>query len=213
MGTALPGKRVTRLAKVILDVGWWLVIAGGVLALTLTLLWPMITEGGRYWGTAVQVWIPDEASRRLLPLASPDTLIAREPVLKDVEASLRLEVFGFGPMLLEWIVAVPFLAALILGLRLARSFLEDVLSTQVFSTVNARRLSQLGWLLIAAGLTLPILDFLHTTFLLRRAGLEGVPFSVGIASVGTVLPGILVLVVAAAWRYGVELQHDRDLVV
>ena len=37
--------------------------------------------------------------------------------------------------------------------------------------------------------------------------------SIRIWSIGTVIPGILVLVVAAAWRYGVELQQDRDLVV
>jgi hypothetical protein len=30
---------------------------------------------------------------------------------------------------------------------------------------------------------------------------------------GIVFPGILVLVVAGAWRYGAELQKDRDLVV
>jgi len=88
-----------------------------------------------------------------------------------------------------------------------------VLAGRVFSTVNGKRLLQLGWLLIAAGLALPGVDFLHSALLVRRAGLEGVPFSIGIGSLETVFPGILVLVVAGAWRYGAELQRDRDLVV
>ena len=188
-------------------------IVGAVLALVLTILWPVMTEGGPYWGTRVSVSIPDDAAQRLLPLTSPDTLVAREPAFTDVEALLRFELWGFRAILLEWIVALPFFAAVIFGLSLARSFLSDVLAGRVFSTVNGKRLFQLGWLLIAAGLALPGVDFLHSALLVRRAGLEGVPFSIGIGSLGTVFPGILVLVVAGAWRYGAELQKDRDLVV
>jgi hypothetical protein len=212
MEAAMPGRRVTKVAKMVVDVGWWLVIGGIVLAFTFSLLWPVFT-GSRYWGIGIDVSIPDEAARQLLPLTSPDTLIARLPTLKDVEGSLRLEVFGVWAVLQEWVFAVPFFAAMILGLHLARSFLKDVLAKEVFSSSNARRLSLLGWLMIGAGLALPALNFLRSVFLISRADLEGVPMSVGIWSIGTVIPGILVLVVAAAWRYGVELQQDRDLVV
>jgi hypothetical protein len=210
---ALPGRRVTRIAKTLLDTGWWLLIVAAVVALALTFLWPVFTAGDPFWGTRVTVSIPDDAARELLPLASPDTLIARDPGFADVDAVLRFELSGFGSILLEWIVGLPFLAALLYGLYLARSFLADVLATKVFSTLNAERLSRLGWLLIGAGLALPILDFLHAAFLVRRAGVEGVPFSIGIGSTGTVLPGLLILVLAGAWRYGAELQKDRDLVV
>lgn len=213
MEAAIPGKRVTRLAKILLDVGWWLVIAGAILALLITLLWPILTKGSLYWGTRMSVSIPDDVAQRLLPLTSPDTLVAKDPVFADVEAHLRFEMFGFGAMLLQWVVALPFFAAVIFGLHLARSFLSDVLAAKVFSTVNAKRLTQLGWLLIVAGVALPVLSFLHSAVLVRRAGLEGVPFSIGTGSMGTVLPGILVLVVAGAWRYGAGLQEDRDLVV
>jgi hypothetical protein len=213
METTLPGRRATRIAKLLLDAGWWLLIVAAVLALALTLLWPVFTAGDLFWGTRVNVSIPDDAARELLPLATPDTLIAREPELTAVDAVLRFEMSGPRSILLEWIVALPFLAALLYGLYLARSLLADVLAAKVFSTLNADRLSRLGWLLIGAGVALPILDFLHGAFLVRRAGVEGVPFSIGIGSMGTVLPGLLVLVLAGAWRYGAELQKDRDLVV
>ncbi len=212
MTTAIPGRRVTRLAKVLADVGWWLAIGGIVLALALSFLWPVIT-GSRYWGVEIHVSIPDETAQHLLLLTSPDTLIARHPSLNGVEGNLRFELFGVRSILLEWIFALPFFAVVVLGLFLARSFLRDVLGRQVFSATNARRLTLLGWLLIGAGVALPLLDFLHSALLIKTAGLEGVPLSLRIWSFGTFVPGILVLVVAAAWRYGVELQQDRDLVV
>ena len=213
METALPGRRATRLAKILLDVGWWLVIVGGVLALLLTILLPVLKEGGPYWGTSLKVSIADDVAQRLMPLSSPDTLVVREPVFTDVKAVLKFDIFGFGAILLMWVVALPFFAAVIFGLHLARSFLSDVLAGKVFSTANAQRLTRLGWLLIAGGVALPVLRFFYSAVLVKRAALEGVPFSVGGGGMGIVFPGILVLVVAGAWRYGAELQKDRDLVV
>lgn len=213
MGETVRGKRATRVAKALLDLAWWLCIGGIGLAFMLSLLWPLMTDGGQYWGTRLEVSVPDEAAQKLLPLTSADTMVARDPTLTDVEARLSLDLRGFKAILLEWVVAMPFLASLILGLFLGRSFLRDVLAERVFTAVNARRLSRLGWLMIGAGALLPVVDFLHAVLLMRSTSLDGVPFSIGLRSVGTLFPGIMVLVVAGAWRCGVELQKDQDLVV
>ena len=78
----------------------------------------------------------------------------------------------------------------------------------------AKILPDVGWwLVIVGGGALPVLRFLYSAVLVTRAALEGVPLSVGGGGMGIVFPGILVLVVAGAWRYGAELQKDRDLVV
>ena len=212
MESILPGSRVIRVARILVGLGWWVTIAGIGVAVVLTLLWPQLNEGP-YWGVRVHVSIPDEAVQGSLSLTSPDTLVARAPSLQDVEGSLRVELHGAGSVLLEWILALPFFAALVFGLHLARTFLREVAAGEVFSPENARRLSLLGWLLVSAGLILPVLDFLRTSLLLGRADEQGVPLALRIWSMGTDLPGILVLVVAGAWRYGVELQRDRDLVV
>lgn len=39
------------------------------------------------------------------------------------------------------------------------------------------------------------------------------PGAAGRCAAWLILPGILVLVLAAVWRYRVELQQDRDLTV
>ncbi|MEJ2185486.1 MAG: hypothetical protein P8Z36_06065 [Gemmatimonadota bacterium] len=39
------------------------------------------------------------------------------------------------------------------------------------------------------------------------------PLSIGGGPTRTVLWGVLVLVLAAVWRYGAELQRERDLTV
>jgi hypothetical protein len=205
------GRRVTRLAKLLADVTWWLVI---LTALGLIVFWATAAVGGGVTPTimAVQVAIPDSAARRMLPLVPLDTGIATQPVLKDVAGTLEFGTSEGWMVLLGGIVVLPALGALLLGLHLLRSFLRDVLAADVFTAMNARRLSRLGWVLVVAGVVLPVLKFLYTAFVVQRADLAGVPLRVGMHS-SLIVPGILVLVVAAAWRYGVELQREQELTV
>jgi hypothetical protein len=206
------GRRVTRLAKLLADVTWWLVI---LTALGLILFWATATlvgDGVTPTTVAVQVAIGDSAARRMLPLVPLDTGIATQPVLKDVAGTLEFGTSEGWIVLLGGIVVLPALAALLFGLHLLRSFLRDVLAADVFTAPNARRLSRLGWLLVVAGVVLPVLKFLYTAYVVRRADLAGVPLRVGMHS-SLIIPGILVLVVAAAWRYGVELQREQELTV
>ena len=211
MQAELTGRRITRLSKVLADGAWWLVI---LVSLGLVLLWVvgMLTGAGTAPTVQVQVAMADSAARQLLPLVSPDPVVAAEPVLKDVVGTLEFGTSERRIVLLGAIVVLPGLVALLYGLHLLRSFLRDVLAADVFTAANARRLTALGWLLLIAGVVLPVLKFLYTAFVVRRTGLTGVPLAVGVDTF-VVIPGILVLVVAAAWRYGVELQRDHELTV
>ncbi|MGH9161572.1 MAG: hypothetical protein ACRD2X_16515, partial [Vicinamibacteraceae bacterium] len=78
MQAETTGRRAARLAKALVDVAWWLIIAGT--AMGLLVVGPVLTAGGLTVMTEVS--ISDEAARRLLPLSSPDTLVAAHPVLK-----------------------------------------------------------------------------------------------------------------------------------
>lgn len=187
-------------------------ILGTALGVVFLLLWPMLT-GGELPETSVRVSIADDDAGRLLPLTAPDAGFARQPLLTDVQGTLAMKTDEAWPLVLGGAIAAPFMAALLFGLHLARGFLADVLKTEVFTDANARRLSLMGWLLVVAGLAWPLLEFGYTVLMVRRANLEGVGLGVGLESMGTVLPGLLVLVVAAAWRYGVELKRDQQLTV
>jgi hypothetical protein len=206
----LPGRRVTRLAKVMVDVTWWFVLAGTALVAGLIILFVVADIEPTF---SVHVSIPDSAAVRLMPLTSADTLVAAQPVLEAVEANLHFRVREGWFQLLGVLWLLPLLSAVLIGLALLRSFLADVRAAHVFTAANARRLSWLGWLLVVAGIAWPVLDFGYTSILLRHARLAGVPMETGTIHMGPALMGVLVLVLAAAWRYGVELQRDRDLTV
>ncbi len=210
MQAELTGRRITRLSKVLVDGTWWLVILGS-LALVLFLALGMLTGGGTPT-VRLEVAMADSAARQLLPLVSPDTIVAAQPVLKDLVGTLEFGTSERSIVLLGAIVVLPGLVLLLFGLHLLRSFLRDVLAADVFTAANAWRLHALGWLLLIAGVGLPILKFLYTAFLVRRTDLTGVALAVQVDTL-VVVPGILVLVVAAAWRYGVELQRDHELTV
>jgi hypothetical protein len=99
-------------------------------------------------------------------------------------------------------------------LHLLRSFLADVLRTSVFTVRNAKRLSTLGWLLIAIGVAGPWLERWRGSLILRRIDLDGVALSPASADTSMLwLVGVFALVLAAAWRYGAELEVDRHLTV
>jgi len=203
----LRGGRVTRVAKVVVDVAWWVTIAGAVFLAGTVLLWPLVGDAGTQTLLRVRVSIPDEAAEGLLPGAAAGVR------LENVRGLLELRARDWWEALLGILVVLPGVAAVLLGLRLLRSFLRDVLSAEVFTQANARRLSRLGWLLLAAGVAVPVLRFGFAQFIVRRAGLSGASLRVELDTFNLLIPGLLVLVVAAAWRYGVELQRDRDLTV
>lgn len=216
MGETTAGGRITRFAKVLVDIAWWLGIAAGVLLVGLVLVWPTLTREGLDPTTHVEVSIADEAARRLLPAApagagSPPTVEVTD--LEELEGELELRVNEWWLVVVGGGVALTGLAAVLFGLHLLRMFLGDVLAGEVFTAANARRISRLGWLLVVAGVAVPILDAAYALALYRFADLSDASVGVGIDGFPAVFPGLLALVVAGAWRYGVELQRDHDLTV
>lgn len=213
MHTSSGARRVTRLAKFVVDLGWWLSIAGSVLLLALVLLWPVMTQQGLDPTINVPVSISDEGVRRLL--SGPETAATggvKFEGMDDVKGSLELRPLKWWLVLVGTLFALPGIAAGLFGLHLLRTFLRDILAGKVFSAPNARRLSWLGWLILIAGIALPLLQFGNTLFLVRRGGIPEVGVGVGIDSL-TIFPGLLVLVIAAAWHYGVELRENHSLTV
>lgn len=218
MTEGMPGWRITRLAKVLADVIWWLAVGAAVLLVVFVLTWPLTTREGLDPSVHVHVSVPDGTGGREWmsrtaqdPAGSSAALEVAD--LDGLEGELELRYLEWWVVWVGGFFAVPVLAAGLFGLHLLRSFLKDVLSKDVFTAENAGRLTRLGWLLVVAGVVLPILEFAHTLFLVRQAGLSGTPVGIGIGGFPAVIPGLLVLVMAAAWRYGVELQREHDLTV
>ena len=93
---------------------------------------------------------------------------------------------------------------LLLGLASLRAFLSDVLAGHVFTPRNSARLYRIAWLMIGAAAVKVLLVAITTRAV--------VVLVLGLAQ-PMLLAGLLVLVLASAWRYGSELQNERDLTV
>jgi hypothetical protein len=105
------------------------------------------------------------------------------------------------------------LALGLVGLYWLRDFLRDVTAGQVFTVLNARRLSRIGWLLIAVALLRVVLPFFFGGLVSFYSPMMVLPMLLAIVGNGLLIGGLLLLVIAAAWRYGTELQSERDLTV
>lgn len=213
MDAIMPGRRFTQVAKVLSDLAWWLALLITVVVVGLVLAWPLMTPAGLDPTIHVPVSISDEVTHREFPIGATGVSVSGGAELDGLSGGLELRPASWGLILLWGLVAIPGALAALFGIHLLRSFLADVLQAEVFTQENARRLSWLGRLLVVAGFAWPFLDYAYSRFLVGRVSLSGVPLSVDGPSFPAVIPGLAVLVLAAAWSYGVELQQDSDLTV
>jgi hypothetical protein len=231
MAVDRAGRRATRIAKVFMDLTWWLGL-GLLIVLSCTLLAAPWLEGsgvvaGFDWNAfhleggqgppriGVGVSVTTDSASTALSLTSTDTIQAANPVLErkaDTRLEFRTRRWGFL-YATNWML-MPLFAAILVGVHLLRSFLADVLKAEVFTTRNAKRLSTLGWLIIALAVANPQLERWRSWMILERIQLRGASLSpADPEGTGLWFVGVLVLVLAAAWRYGAELQEERDLTV
>jgi hypothetical protein len=230
MSVDLTGRRATRIAKVVVDVSWWLGLLLSVVLVALFVTAPLL-EGRGYqvtfeWasfevddgagppGLGLLVAIPGSTAG-VPTLSSPDTLQASAPMLvRDGPVELQFRTRQWGFLYGASLLLLPLMTAFLVVLHLLRSILADVLRTSVFTVRNAKRLSTLGWLLIAIGVAGPWLERWRGALILRRLDLDGVALAAASSDTGMLwLVGVFALVLAAAWRYGAELELERHLTV
>jgi hypothetical protein len=213
----VAGRRTARLAKVSMDLLWWVALLLCAILAILLVLSPLILKNGSGLNeVAVKVSIADPVPG-IRTLLDVDTPRASEVVLAERNSTHHLEfrTTHWGLFVMVNSVFLPLMTALLLGIHLVRSFLADVLAADVFTRTNARRLSRLGWLAIALGIAGPPLEYFRSWMVLTRIQVDSVALAPARPEweEGSVLFGMLLLVLASAWRYGAELQQERDLTV
>lgn len=218
MVNGTSGRRATRFAKIWLDIGWWFAVVMSCLLVAMTLLAPVILR--RASGVnqmAVEVALAEPPEVRERALASADTNRAFSVVLEEQAGGQKLAFRTRDPVLfvVANLLMFPVLAVALYWIHLLRMILRDVLAAQVFTDANAARLSRMGWLLIGICIAMPGLSRLRSWFVLTRVEVSGAalaPFGPELSSWGF-LSGLLLLSLASVWRYGVELQQERELTV
>jgi hypothetical protein len=122
-------------------------------------------------------------------------------------------VFRLGGLGSPGLVMMIPIVLLLIGLYWLREFLRDVTAGMVFTLQNAQRLSRIGWLLVAVAVLRSALPFLLGGIMAFSSPMMIVPILFAIFANGLLIAGLLLLVIAAAWRYGIDLQNERDLTV
>jgi hypothetical protein len=104
---------------------------------------------------------------------------------------------------------------LILGLAyIVRQFLVDVIDGNVFSLENARRLKWIGWLLLVIALFKPIYDFITARWVFSIVRVQNPVLSPPIEpDIVLILVSLFILILSAAFRYGVVLEKEHSLTV
>jgi hypothetical protein len=166
---------------------------------------------------AVTVSSVEPVSPRGRTLTSADTSRAFSVVLEEQrgEQTLALRTHDSVLFVVANLLMFPAVAAMLSWVHLLRGILRDVLQARVFTDANARRLSGMGWLLIGICVAMPVLARARSWFVLTRvqvSGADPAPFGPELSSWG-LLSGLLLLSLAYVWKYGVELQRERELTV
>ena len=230
MSVDVAGRRAARVARVFVDLIWWVVLLFVVIVTGIFLAAPLLPDGNvmvrfdwdgvhihKRQGPLAAIGLLVESADHPLArqsLSSADTMRAANVVLEqETHSELEFHTRRWGFFYAVNALFLPIMAALLFGLHLLRSFLRDVLAADVFTTRNARRLLTLGWLVIGFSVVGPALESLRARLILKQMGLSGSALSPADADSSLLLVGLLALVIAAAWRYGVELQQERDLTV
>lgn len=204
------GRRVSRVARVLVDVLWWLGLVATIGVAGWVLASPVVmAETGFTPEVDVDVTLVEGAGPQTVRLESTDATLEVEQARLQVTTSDRWFHFLATAMML------PVLGLTLWGLHLLRSFLHEVSSGKVFTATNATRLTRLGWLLVVIGFVAPLTNRGRAWLALEHLQLREVVVSPpgDILMQPMVLAGVLLLVLASAWRYGVQLQRDHDLTV
>jgi hypothetical protein len=157
---------------------------------------------------SIERWVV--ADPYMLPVESDGRV--REVDVEEVSASVRVRPsLAFGAL-----VAAPFVVLTGLwlwGLLLLRSLLRDVEAGSVFTIPNADRIRWIGVLVVGAAVARPAFELVSSRVLRGAIEMNGARFAVDPPSLSIGLLGLLTLVLSQVWRYGVQLQADRDLTV
>lgn len=212
----VSGRRATRIAKWAVEGLWWL----GVLVVVGLVGWLLVSPVamGAY-GLTPELGVDVSVSQGLtsgdttLP-ASGDMLAGPARLEWRAErAHLEAETVSWWFQLLSIGLMLPIVAGVLWGIGTLRSFLSDVRAGRVFTDANARRFYRLAWLVVGLGVAGPLVDYARGWTYLELAGVSGPVGPAASWSLGPLLLGALLLVLAASWRYGVELQRELDLTV
>jgi len=211
-------KRISaRVVKIWLDVS---LVLGGIfwcLLLLWLLLSPLVMSGSSTSADGVvQVAIGSGSLRPVLSLSGTGSGSARIDSLRVVDGRGELR-FKTTTWWLHFVGAVTMLVgtfAVLFVIYILRKIVVTVTAGRPFTVANVRRIRLIGFLLLVGGVVIPLAEYLVARIILGQIISEGItlspPFDL---NGGVILGGLLILVLATVFEYGVRLESDQSLTI
>ncbi len=211
-----PARAATLTAKLWLDIAFLVVVAAGIGLGLWLLISPLVLRGGQVGDIAIPVAVGSGSVHPSLAL-DVDTLAApgiRRAVLVEARGELRVQTTNWPLQFFPNLGLLLGLVVVLVVLLMLRRILADVAAGDPFAAANANRMRVIGIILVAMGALGPVVEHFVARSLLRRIPVHGVdltaPFDLRL---DVILIGLLLLVLAAVFGYGSELERERSLTV
>jgi len=137
-----------------------------------------------------------------------------DPALVKARGELRFHTRRVDLMLLGFLPMFVVAGAVLAGGWQLRQVLVTVARGEAFAAANPPRIAAIGWIIVALTAIEPLLAYLPAAVVLRSVDVEGIDLSPTLMfDTGTLLTGLLIIVLAAVFREGVRLHEEQSLTV
>jgi len=201
---------ISSVLKVILDVAWYLSIAGISIAVILAAI--SLQSRGNLRGH-LNIPVIVDVDPGVYSISAPDYGIT-SATLQDLSGDLHFRSPG-GRMLLFFAayIAAGF-GILMVVLYQLRNIMATLAAGSPFVAANAGRIRFIGWTVIAGHLLQGFIEFIGQVVVKASFQATGITFGWTYhMSVQTLFWGFVILALAEVFRLGVELREDQSLTV
>ena len=211
----IRGRKLAKLVKIYLDLGWWVFAAAALVLNPLACLVSLAMGPGssdpeeRGFPVLVRVTIDESRLVPAEPEAAGDfsALVGGQGELRIRTRSKPLVALVFG------LAEVMFLMVFYVHGQL-RCVFRSVLRGQPFVEDNARRIRRVGLALVCWSLVVPLIEYFATLPVLREVRVYGLILRPPIdLKLELLFAGLAILVLAEIFRQASDLQRDQSLTV
>lgn len=208
-----------RIAKLWLDIG--LVLLG--LAIVVLVLWFLVTPF--LWHDRFEsdlTVLVSVGERTLLPVYHLDLGGPPSAGLDEFRNTRLVEATGELRMLttrrgLHYLGLLGYAVGVAIAwwvLWMIRAVVKSALEGRPFERVNSRRLRNAGLVILVGSVAWPLSQYFLAVHVLKRVAVQGLPLAAAVPfSSDPMLIGLLLLVLAAVFSHGADLEDERSLTV
>ncbi len=209
------GRKLARLVKIYLDLGWWVFAAMALVLNPLACVAFLAMEPGssdpeeRGFPVLVRVAIDESRLVPAEPEAAEDfsALVGGQGELRILTRNKRLVALVFG------LAEVAFLMVFYVHGQL-RCVFRSILKGRPFAEDNAWRIRRVGLTLVCWSLVVPLIEYFATLPVLREVRVHGLILKPPIdLKLELLFAGLAILVLAEIFGQASDLQRDQSLTV